>query len=92
MADMEYFVPMVKSTQLSGNGFEANLKYVDDNTAYFKNILSRFNRDILGNIERLSDWTIALPKLTNEMMQVCVPKYLYGNIHEPHSYLLEYVW
>lgn len=89
MVDIEYFLPMMNSTRTSDNQFEANIQFVEDNTAYFKRIIHRFNRDILDKVSSLTDGAISVPRFTNEMLYVSLPKYMYGNIHEPHSYLLE---
>lgn len=89
MVDIEYVIPLMNSTQTSSNQFSSKIRFIDDNTQTHKQFMHKFNRQVLGGLERVSGHQIKLGRLTNEMMFVSISKLLFGNPHEPHSYLLE---
>lgn len=91
MVDLYNIIPLTNSTSYTGNNFKANIKLVEDNTLYWKKLMRKFNFYVIRkiNIHIGTIFGFRLEELTNEMMLVSIFKYLFGNNHESHSYLLE---
>lgn len=91
MVDIYNVIPLINSTQIPENNFKANIKFVEDNTFYWKNILKKFNYNILRHLNFFlyKYFNFKIDYIKNEMYFTSIFKYLNGNPHEAHSYLLE---